>query len=389
MRLIMQYVLLFTTILCLLGKPSVLTASGVTERKIIMGSHHPLSGPASRFSEISNSSKAYFQYINDQGGVHGRLIECRYLDDGFQPQRTEKVMYELIFKDPVFLIFNGLGNETHQAVAPWLEQMQIPDLLIGSSHPQWSFPVKPTVFAFNPTPSVEGTVLGRYLSVQHLKEQIVVWYYNEEPFRQAMKSLSQVMIQHNPPVRIHRYTPPSSDIYTDIESIKRYAPQAVVVLAPPELMAPFIKQAFFLGLQAKIYLGYDLSQYEFFKDLEPQMKENLGLLISQPLLSQTDHPGIQMHRAILHAYRQELQATPWTVYGQAVAEVMVEILHRTGRKLTRPRLLESAETLSRWQGMLTPPITFSPQNHVGLTALKIAQVQNGTLQLVSDWISGL
>src|SRR3984957_14367796 len=67
---------------------AALTASapGITPTPITIGSHQPLTGPAAPgYSEIAPASNAYFAYVNAHGGVYGRDIDYKYLDDAYNP----------------------------------------------------------------------------------------------------------------------------------------------------------------------------------------------------------------------------------------------------------------------------------------------------------------
>ena len=61
---------------------------GVTGSTIVLGGSGPLSGPEVAYAGTMIGAKAYFDYVNSRGGVHGRKIEYRYLDDGYDPSRT-------------------------------------------------------------------------------------------------------------------------------------------------------------------------------------------------------------------------------------------------------------------------------------------------------------
>ena len=70
---------------------AALTASapGITATTITIGSHQPLTGPAAPgYSEIAPASAAYFAYVNANGGVDGRTITYKYLDDAYNPTQT-------------------------------------------------------------------------------------------------------------------------------------------------------------------------------------------------------------------------------------------------------------------------------------------------------------
>src|SRR5437763_1110471 len=106
---------------------------GVTATTITLGSTQPLTGPAAAgYSEISAASNAYFQYINANGGINGRKIIYKYLDDGYDPSKTVSQTKKLILTDKVFGIFNALGTPTHQQVVDFLNNSKVPDLFVAS-----------------------------------------------------------------------------------------------------------------------------------------------------------------------------------------------------------------------------------------------------------------
>src|SRR5476651_2228527 len=62
---------------------------GVTPKRIVIGQSAAFSGPASELgTEMRSGALAYFEYINKQGGVHGRRIELTAIDDGYEPERA-------------------------------------------------------------------------------------------------------------------------------------------------------------------------------------------------------------------------------------------------------------------------------------------------------------
>ena len=102
---------------------AALTASapGITPTSITIGSHQPLTGPAAPgYSEIAPASAAYFAYVNAHGGVYGRDIDYKYLDDGYDPTKTASIVRQLVLQDNVYAIFNGLGTPTHLAAVSFL-----------------------------------------------------------------------------------------------------------------------------------------------------------------------------------------------------------------------------------------------------------------------------
>ena len=61
---------------------------GVTDSEIKIGQTMPYSGPASAYGTIGKAENAYFNMINDKGGINGRKIVFLSLDDGYSPPQA-------------------------------------------------------------------------------------------------------------------------------------------------------------------------------------------------------------------------------------------------------------------------------------------------------------
>ena len=78
----------------------------MTSNSITVGTISTQTGTlASNFSSLIYGEKAYFQYINAQGGVNGRKIDYKYaLDDGGNPTTFNQLANTLINQDHVFAV---------------------------------------------------------------------------------------------------------------------------------------------------------------------------------------------------------------------------------------------------------------------------------------------
>ncbi len=61
---------------------------GVTDTSIKIGTTMPFSGPASAYSVIGRSDIAYFDMVNEKGGINGRKVELIAPDDAYSPPKT-------------------------------------------------------------------------------------------------------------------------------------------------------------------------------------------------------------------------------------------------------------------------------------------------------------
>ncbi len=113
-----------------------------------MAANFPLSqSPASAYAVIADGMRAYFDYINSQGGVYGRKIRFLVGDDHYNPADAVEVVRRLVEQDQVFAIVGGLGDPTHLAVMEYLEEKGVPDLFLGGGVVEFTEPVVKTRIA--------------------------------------------------------------------------------------------------------------------------------------------------------------------------------------------------------------------------------------------------
>jgi ABC-type branched-subunit amino acid transport system substrate-binding protein len=89
---------------------------GASDTEIKIGNTNPYSGPASAYGTIGKSINAYFNMINDQGGVNGRKIKFISYDDGYSPPKAVEQTRKLIESDEVLLMFQPLGTANNTAI---------------------------------------------------------------------------------------------------------------------------------------------------------------------------------------------------------------------------------------------------------------------------------
>jgi branched-chain amino acid transport system substrate-binding protein len=101
---------------------------GASDTEIKIGNTMPYSGPASAYGVIGKSDTAYFNMINEQGGVNGRKINFISRDDGYSPPKTVELVRKLVKEDQVLFTFNILGTPPNTAVQGYLNDNKVPQL---------------------------------------------------------------------------------------------------------------------------------------------------------------------------------------------------------------------------------------------------------------------
>lgn len=186
--------------------------TGVTDNEIKLGIHIPLSqNAAAAYAPLAHGMRAFFDYINDQGGVYGRKITLLIGDDHYNPPDTVEVVRRMVEQDNVFAIVGGLGEAPHSAVWKYLEEKGVPDMFISSGLTKWTDPVVKTRFGGNPDYVTEGTVLGQYIAKNYDGKKLGLLLQNDEFGAEGEKGLLKGMEGSNVEV-VTRETDEPSDV---------------------------------------------------------------------------------------------------------------------------------------------------------------------------------
>ncbi len=112
---------------------SLLTLAGISasalaqnDGKIVLGQSAPFTGPSAELGlRFNEGAQLYFDAINAKGGVHGRQIELRKADDGYEPERTAANTRKFI-SEGVLALFGYVGTPTTLAALPLATASKIP-----------------------------------------------------------------------------------------------------------------------------------------------------------------------------------------------------------------------------------------------------------------------
>jgi len=147
--------------------PAQAATPGVTASEIKLGISSPLTGSAGlSYGKVPGAMKAYFNYINANGGVYGRKINLISRDDKYLPTLAATQTTNLVLKDNVFALVGALGTATHSKAykAAALAKNNVPDLFINTGFSGFTDKTKyPTTFMVLPTYAMEAKVMAKVI----------------------------------------------------------------------------------------------------------------------------------------------------------------------------------------------------------------------------------
>ena len=141
---------------------------GVTATEIKLGITSPKTGTvALSYGKLPGAMKAYFDYINANGGVNGRKITLVSRDDKYLPQQAATQTRNLVLSDKVFAIVGALGTATHTKayVAAQLAKNNVPDLFVNTGFSGFDDKAKyPTTFLVLPSYAMEAKTIAKLIA---------------------------------------------------------------------------------------------------------------------------------------------------------------------------------------------------------------------------------
>ncbi|WP_028649384.1 ABC transporter substrate-binding protein [Nocardiopsis sp. CNT312] len=366
-------------------------AQGVSDDAVVVGTHQPLSGAASPgFVHVSTGARAVFDYVNDNGGVHGRRIEYVVKDDAFDPVRTQTATGELLDEEGIFAMVGGLGTRTHEAVIDELNDRGVPDLFVSSGALSWDQPEEyPYSYGFQPDYTREAKVQARYIAENLPGEKVGLLYQNDDVGPAAQAGIEQYLTDEV--VAWEAYDPSVPELGGQIAGLQEEGADVVVCSCIPSFLALALMEAAQAGYEpqwvapsfggdAAVVAGV-IEEYSAGTPLEGVPPAGLvdGLILTSflPLASQTDDPWIEFYREVLDEYAPE--GTPFvdtTVYGMVQATLFARLLVETGPDLDRAGLLETLHSHDL-AGPGLVPFAATEEDHAGYTGVMVARIRSG------------
>ncbi|HEY7261246.1 MAG TPA: ABC transporter substrate-binding protein [Trebonia sp.] len=374
---------------------AALTASapGITATTITIGSHQPLTGPAAPgYSEIAPASNAYFAYVNAHGGVYGRKITYKYLDDGYNPTNTASVVRQLVLQDNVYAVFDGLGTPTHLAVESFLNAQKIPDVFVASGCDCWNNPTSdPQTFGWQLDYIREGKILGQYVAKHYAGKKVAYFYQNDEFGQDGVKGLDYE-IPKSMVVARQTYVPTNVNIAPAVAALHASGAQVVVSFSIPAFTALLKLNSLKLGYNPTMVLsnvGADpmtlsglLETYAKAGGATVNGNQLTTGMISDgwlPTLGDTGNSWVALFKKVHDQYDAKAPFDGNVLYGEAVAYTFVQAMLKAGRNPTRADLV-SAINAGLPQGPAVAPYAYSSTNHSGATGAYIGVIENGVLK---------
>jgi len=321
---------------------------GVTSTTITIGSSGPLTGEAAAAAGVLKGADGYFKYVNAKGGVNGRTIDFKYLDDAYDPSQTVQNVRELIQQDNVFALFSVVGTNGNLAIRDFVNAAGVPQVFsaagattFGSDYAKY-----PWTIGYLPPYAEEGALYAKQILATNAKHaKIAVLYQSDDygrdlvdGFRRGLGAKARTLI-----VQTVGYDPTSSDVQSQVAQLKASGANTFMIFAFGKFAIQSFNYANQLGWKPQIYVN-DVASASSIMQLEPAQTAEGSISIlwgkdpATPAFK--GDAGVALAAKIIKRYIPGGNPSDgFLVAGMAEAFSFVDALKAAGKNLTRKGLM--------------------------------------------------
>jgi branched-chain amino acid transport system substrate-binding protein len=326
---------------------------GVTDSEITIGQSAPFSGPASAFGIYSRVEQAYFNAVNEKGGINKRKIKFIMLDNGFSPPKALEASRKLVEEDNVLAEVGTVGTPTNSATQRYLNGKKVPQLLISAGGSKFNDPKQyPWTVPFYPSFETEAIGFARYALKAQQAPKIGVLYQNDDYGKDFLKGLKKALGDNYSKLVVSEQSYELTDPTVDSQVISLAGSGANVFMnfTTPKFSAQALRKADELKWKPMQFIASPGSSVQAvlkvvgFDKVEGVMTALYFKEPGDPAWEKD--PDMQAYFAFMKKYApNESPLDAIGVSGYVNAQMAEYVLNAAGNELTRENLLKKATTL--------------------------------------------
>lgn len=217
----------------------------LVKNPLILASSSALSGPTAKLGvRLNQGAQAYFDKINQSGGIAGHQVILKSLDDGYEPYKAVKNTQLFLRDNSIFALFNYVGTPTTSVVFPLIKNKQIPFLMPFTGAEFLRSPVTQNIFNLRASYFQEVDAQLNYL-VKEQKITKIGLLIQADKFGIAVEKgyISTMKKYGIKPIVTTRYRRNTKDVALALSVLKSKKVEAVAFVGTYEPFAQLINKA--------------------------------------------------------------------------------------------------------------------------------------------------
>jgi branched-chain amino acid transport system substrate-binding protein len=378
--------------------PVAATDVGITSSTILLGNTIAQSGPAAAYGTIAYAEAAYFNYVNSNGGINGRTITYKILDDGYNPANTVPLTKQLVEQDQVFAMFSGLGTQAQTSVRDYLNTKKVPQLFVATGATTFSkdYTANQWTMGWQPAYQGEARIYAADVLKNHASAKIGVLYQNDDYGADYLKGLTDGLGSNSSLiVDSQKYDVTAADVISQIVHLKASGVDTVFLFTTPgftiKALATITKLAW---TPSQIYLN-SVSNPARYMGIAKKFGAALQNVTSVSYIKDpsdaqwASDAGMTLYKNVISKCPSCTVGDAFNIYGVAVAYTMVDILKLAGSNMTRTNVRDiAANQLNETNPFLLPGVTVhtTATDHFPITQQQVITWSNDAWHLQGSLI---
>ncbi|WP_216829846.1 ABC transporter substrate-binding protein [Alkalihalobacterium elongatum] len=371
---------------------SVELAQGVTDSEILVGHLGPQTGPVAIYDYIRKGIESHFNYVNENGGVHGRQLKLVAYDDQYQPAKTVQLASRLVEEDKVFATLGNVCTPCNTAARNTYESAGIPMVMVSTGAQEFVNPPIKNYFGSSILNyRVEARVFLDYAVNKLNSKKIAIVYQNDDYGKEGLTALQENVGSYDGVEIVAEipYVAGDTDFSTQSQHLSQASPDVVIAMATPNPAASLRKDMDRIGLGDIPYIvsSVGANDRNLFSLAGEGIWEGTISAATFPMPGLTDDPSMKLYE---ERFSKDFPNDPIDGFGPvgwAIGEVFVEALERTGGELTWGKFFESLYSFDNYTDSIYEGVTFTEENHYGLTTMILTEAKDGQIVPVSGAIT--
>ncbi|NMG41694.1 ABC transporter substrate-binding protein [Chelativorans sp. ZYF759] len=369
------------------GPAAAQTTTGVTDDEILIGIFAPLSGALTAYgTDPTNAARAWFNDVNEKGGIHGRQIRYIVEDDKCTPAEAGAIARKFINVDRVFAMLGGSCSGATVSIQELVNQEQIPHFMLNASGDAGVYP--PTKYQFGAAPGTQRATLAAVMSyaIDDLGAKTVgVLGPEDEMGTAALRMIHAVAEKRGVEVVANEIVPNNAtDVTVPVLNVQSANPDVIILTtyAPPTTLV--MKKIVEFGLVDKPIISaiQGVSSTDaFLASLDGDTTGLKNFYYAHPLVGETmDDPGLKPFKDLMVKHFPD-RPNPGIMgaYGFPHAMAIVHALEAAGPGLTREKFMEAIEKTNFESGVMAAPTVFNPERRDSLRGQVIVKFDGETV----------
>ena len=334
--------------------PASAQQPGITDTEIKFGNIMPYSGPASALSVTGKAFAAYFDSVNEKGGVNGRKLNMISLDDGFSPPKTVEATRRLVESDNVAFMFGTMGTAPSSATAKYLNGAKVPHIFLISSASKWNDPQnQPWLMALPWAPNYveEAGIEVRFALAKNPNAKFAILYQNDDAGKDYLNGVKKALGADADKKIAMASSFEVADPTVDSQILTLANTKADVFLiysVTPRACAQAIRKQHETGWRPMRFISSGCANKELV--MVPAGLEAATGIMSvgalKPYSSDAKDPDIVAYREFMKARLPNIDPANLAAgYGYMVAQALVVVLEQSKNNLSRENIMAQAANL--------------------------------------------